>query len=394
MAQHDFNIANQDFPSTRADLNNALLALATNSGGASAPGTTVPNQWWVDETNNLLRIRNRTNTAWITVGSVDPTGNLFEPRVRAIQALDDNGLILQTNDNADRVFLDDTGGLGVGAIAASTAILDLTSTTKGFRPPRLTTTQKNAISSPPAGLIVYDTTLNALSIFNGTGWASLATGGASSLTLANFDAAVVVTEAEGLNANDNDSTFPTSAAVKGYVDANDSAWEWSWHPYNKVTLGDSNTGLIWSFAANGAQGTINTPDFVAGYDYRISVKSLTSTSIGSHFVTVSYFRQVANILSPAHQLAGLPATTSLYDMSIEMYNPMKTAQQFRGLFEIASHVPSSGNAGQPNIASVSPIGPYFAVADRVLRMQISVSGGGNTYNGGAMYLERRRTVAN
>ena len=54
-----------------------------------------------------------------------------------------------------------TGGtvFGSDTINAS-AVLEAVSTTKGFLPPRLTTTQKNAIASPAAGLMVYDTTLN------------------------------------------------------------------------------------------------------------------------------------------------------------------------------------------------------------------------------------------
>ena len=219
MAQHDYNIANADFPSIRADINNALLAIATNTGGSTAPAVTFANQWWVDETNNLLRIRNETNTGWITVGSLDPSGNLFEPRVRAIQALDGNGLALQTDDNIDRLFIDDTGGVGIGGVASASALLELTSTTRGFRFPRMTTAQRNAIGTPGAGLIVYDTTLAGLYVHDGTSWSPVGGAGASNLTLSAFSAATVVTEAEGLNANDNDSTFPTSAAVKGYVDA-------------------------------------------------------------------------------------------------------------------------------------------------------------------------------
>jgi hypothetical protein len=55
----------------------------------------------------------------------------------------------------------------------ASAILNVTSTTKGFLPPRMTTTQKNAIASPAAGLMVYDTTLNLISVYNGTIWISL-----------------------------------------------------------------------------------------------------------------------------------------------------------------------------------------------------------------------------
>jgi len=55
----------------------------------------------------------------------------------------------------------------------ASSLVTMESTTKGFLPPRMTTTQRNAIASPAAGLIVYDTTLNLPHFFNGTIWVSL-----------------------------------------------------------------------------------------------------------------------------------------------------------------------------------------------------------------------------
>jgi hypothetical protein len=65
--QHDMNIANQGFPAFRADLNDALEALVSNNSGASAPTTTFANMPWYDTTNNLFKIRNADNDAWISV---------------------------------------------------------------------------------------------------------------------------------------------------------------------------------------------------------------------------------------------------------------------------------------------------------------------------------------
>jgi hypothetical protein len=50
------------------------------------------------------------------------------------------------------------------------AILDVFSTNKGFLPPRLTTSQRNAIATPAAGLMIYNTTVNCLQWYNGTYW--------------------------------------------------------------------------------------------------------------------------------------------------------------------------------------------------------------------------------
>lgn len=54
----------------------------------------------------------------------------------------------------------------------------------------------------------------------GTGTTSISTTVADGvLDVANFNAAAIVTESEGIENNDNDTTLPTSAAVKAYVDA-------------------------------------------------------------------------------------------------------------------------------------------------------------------------------
>lgn len=50
------------------------------------------------------------------------------------------------------------------------AMLDVRSSDKGFLPPRMTTTQMNGIVAPVAGLLVYNTSVNALYWYNGINW--------------------------------------------------------------------------------------------------------------------------------------------------------------------------------------------------------------------------------
>jgi hypothetical protein len=68
MPQHDFNVANQNFPSFREDLNKALEAMATQSSGNNEPLVTYPYQIWVDTQNGLIKMRNAANNAWLTTG--------------------------------------------------------------------------------------------------------------------------------------------------------------------------------------------------------------------------------------------------------------------------------------------------------------------------------------
>jgi len=61
------------------------------------------------------------------------------------------------------------GSVGIGVNTNNgTAMLQVDSTTQGVLFPRMTTTQKNAISSPATGLVVFDTTLGKLCVYSTT----------------------------------------------------------------------------------------------------------------------------------------------------------------------------------------------------------------------------------
>jgi len=63
------------------------------------------------------------------------------------------------------------GVLSIGTNAPDAAAkVQINSTTQGFLPPRMTTTQRNAIATPPAGLMIYNTSTNKLNFYNGTAW--------------------------------------------------------------------------------------------------------------------------------------------------------------------------------------------------------------------------------
>ena len=73
MAQHDGNIANADGATVRADINDFISAILTNSSGATAPSTTFAYQWWADTTSGLLKQRNAANSGWVTIGTMAST---------------------------------------------------------------------------------------------------------------------------------------------------------------------------------------------------------------------------------------------------------------------------------------------------------------------------------
>jgi hypothetical protein len=85
-----------------------------------------------------------------------------------------NGPITFNTDGSERMRVSGTGSVSIGTDSANAAaLLDVSSTTKGFLPPRMTTAQRDAISTPPAGLVLYNTSTNKLQVRTNTAWADL-----------------------------------------------------------------------------------------------------------------------------------------------------------------------------------------------------------------------------
>lgn len=58
-------------------------------------------------------------------------------------------------------------------VADSTAILEIKSTSKGFLPPRMTAEQRDSITNPTAGLMVYCSDCLEMQMYNDTAWTNM-----------------------------------------------------------------------------------------------------------------------------------------------------------------------------------------------------------------------------
>ena len=80
----------------------------------------------------------------------------------------------QNQAGATRFAIVSTGSVLIGTTTdIASSRLTVESTTQGFLPPRMTTTQKNAIATPAAGLVVYDTTLGKLCVRGAAAWETI-----------------------------------------------------------------------------------------------------------------------------------------------------------------------------------------------------------------------------
>ncbi|MBT7930256.1 hypothetical protein HN682_10210 [Candidatus Peregrinibacteria bacterium] len=107
MSQDDMNVANSDGATVRADINSQLGAIVTSHSGATAPSTTFAFQLWADTANNLMKIRNTGNSAWIVLFKLSTGGFEQGADIASASALP----VL-----ADGLFNDVTGTTGVTSI--------------------------------------------------------------------------------------------------------------------------------------------------------------------------------------------------------------------------------------------------------------------------------------
>lgn len=147
-AQNDFVIANANGSTVRADINSALQALASLSTGTSAPSTTYANQWWHDETNDILKIRDEANTSWIN--AFQKVGTNWVPYRNGVllgpmSTLDQAGIADDLVMSSKRLLLASaavsSGTLNLSTLAGNTAILSGTVA----NPNSLGTTQAGSI---------------------------------------------------------------------------------------------------------------------------------------------------------------------------------------------------------------------------------------------------------
>ena len=80
MAQHDYNIANDSFPTVRSDINNVLSAINSSNSGSSRPSSAVAGTIWLDTsgaaTAQLLKMYD--GAADITLGTINFTANTVD----------------------------------------------------------------------------------------------------------------------------------------------------------------------------------------------------------------------------------------------------------------------------------------------------------------------------
>ena len=144
--------------------------------------------------------------------------------------------------------------LGIGtATPHASAKLDVSSTSKGFLPPRMTDAQKTAITSPAAGLTLWCTDCGStgeMQVYNGSSWTNMAGGVAS-------PAFVCGTSTVTFTYNGTSVTYGTvsSTESKCWLDRNLGATQVATSTSDAASYGDL---FQWGRGADGHQISTST----------------------------------------------------------------------------------------------------------------------------------------
>jgi len=141
--------------------------------------------------------------ATISGGAIVPTGSLLEIQANATL----NTITVGADVNEfDLIYLI--------ALAGQSSIVINDQTDGGAGKIRLLAGENTTSLSQTVPMILMCRTISGVKE-----WIEYGGGTANNLTLANFDATKIITQTEGIANNDNETTLPTSAAVKDFVDA-------------------------------------------------------------------------------------------------------------------------------------------------------------------------------
>jgi hypothetical protein len=168
--------------------------------------------------------------------------------------------------------------VGIGTTAPDpSAILDLTSSDKGFLCPRLTTAQMNSVAAPATGLFIYNTTLSAFYYYNGTAWVPfLAPSNAWQLTGNTGTSA----ETNYLGTADGNAlVIKTNAIQRMVVMSTGEVGVGATAPISKFAVGDGNVSLT---------NTLNTASQLNFYEPSGSGNNYTGFQAGAMASDIVY----------------------------------------------------------------------------------------------------------
>jgi len=214
MAQHDYDIANQSFPSFRSDLNSVLEAINTSNSGTSRPSSAVAGTIWLDTTSaSTPTLKFYDGSDDISLATLDYTANTVNWLDSTVTI---SSLSQDLDVNGNSIISSANGNISITPDGTGKVIID------GLSYPTADGTADQVLTTDGAGNLTF-----ADASGGGTSWQSSIVTGTTLSAVAGNGYWIDTTS------NACTVTLPASASVGDTIEFSDYARNWG---TNAVTL--------------------------------------------------------------------------------------------------------------------------------------------------------------
>jgi hypothetical protein len=171
---------------------------------------------------------------------------------------------------------------------------------------------------------------------------------------------------------DNPSAIAESASGAPVVFA-------GWHPYDKVSVGDGKTGLIYDRAVDGVISQVVTPDFEDGFEYRLICVDMSHNSASNRAFELWLYQSPVGAYAKATDF-GDNNSGANYSLDAIINIPRVSAKAHNVLYAANVNDSASGQSA----AVVRDV----STAQKILRARVKFNF--DSIDAGQVYLHRRR----
>jgi hypothetical protein len=292
------------------------------------------------------------------------------------------------------------GQTGIGTSTPhSSAKLDISSTDKGFLPPRMTSAQRVAISNPAAGLMVYQTDgTSGLYYYGGSSWIYIINSSTNVLPVANGGTGVTTSTGSGNVVLSNSPTLETPTISSGNTQYPSSIVI---NPTTNISskraaIWMGNWGLLQDFNGDGTPNFSMTQNYSGTYPTRFFIDTEGKVGIGNSVPTeklevsgnvkASNFIGIASsaLTAPTNITYGeidVPQNLSLATGFVDLVNiPLPSAGKYKITYVVRASVTTNGtlsvlllrNGSNTQISGTEAMAVYNAANVQVTCTQVSV----------------------
>ncbi len=291
-----------------------------------------------------------------------------------------------------------------GSLADTSAMLDISSTTKGVLLPRMTTTQQNSIILPANGLTIFNTTLNSIMINTGTAlspvWSTVTSGSIDTSSIANFSTKIrslFSSTAPITYSNGSIGIIQAGTSTNGYLSSTD------WNTFNnkeaaftKGNLTETGSGVLTITGGTGSvigsgttvqvkQATTSQNGFLSSTDWN-TFNSKQSQLNGTGFVkatgtTISYDNSTyltANqtiSFTPTGDVTGSTTGTTTLAPALTIGANKVTNAMLAQMPTLTIKGNNTGGTANPSDLSVAQVNAILPVFTSTLNGLVPFSGG-------------------